>query len=315
MKNEMKPWRGVFTIPCTPFDDTGALDLQSLVQEIDFCVEAGAHGIVGPVNASEAWTLTDDERKRVAETIVETTAGRVPVVVGVSSGSAEASVMFTRHANEIGADAVIALPPTGPTAPLSAIYDYFRRLSEETAIPIFIQNHDAPYGTRLPAEFVAQLVRELPHVDWVKEETVPSGHAVSMEIELAGPKLKGVMGGIAGRYLFDEYRRGACGTMPACEATDLHVLVWNALDRGEEAHARHLFGRLLPLLNFEARMSGVYKAVLKRRGVIASDYMRHFAGNPLDTQDRVELDAILDDLRDLYTLAVPEPRTREEVVR
>ncbi|MDQ3442091.1 MAG: dihydrodipicolinate synthase family protein [Chloroflexota bacterium] len=307
MDNHATAWRGVFTIPCTPFDDTGALDLASLAREIEFCVDAGAHGIVGPVNASEAWTLTDDERRQVSETIVETTAGRIPVVVGVSAGSAEASLVFMRHANEIGADAVIALPPTGPTAPLSAIHDYYRRLGEATSIPIFIQNHDAPYGTRLPAEFVAQLIREVPFVDWVKEETVPSGHAIAKEIELAGTRLQGVMGGIAGRYLFDEYRRGACGTMPACEVTDLHVLVWNALDAGDEAGARHLFSRLLPLLNFEARMSGVYKAVLKRRGVIASDYMRHYAGNPLDELDRVELDAILDDLRDLYTLAVPEP--------
>lgn len=311
MNDEPKPWRGVFTIPCTPFDDTGALDLPSLAREINFCVDAGAHGIVGPVNASEAWTLTDEERRLVAKTIVETTAGRIPVVVGVSSGSAEASIMFTRHANEIGADAVIALPPTGPTAPLTAIHAYYRRLSEVTEIPIFIQNHDAPYGTRLPAEFVAQLIRELPHVDWVKEETVPSGHAITQEIALAGPKLKGIMGGIAGRYLFDEYRRGACGTMPACEATDLHVLVWNALDASDEAEARRLFARLLPLLNFEARMSGVYKAVLKRRGVIASDYMRHYAGNPLDDADRAELDAILDDLHDLFTLAVPETHALE----
>ncbi len=219
--------------------------------------------------------------------------------------------MFTRHANEIGADAVIALPPTGPAAPLSAIRTYYQKLSETTSLPIFIQNHDAPYGTRLPAEFVALLVRELLHVDWVKEETIPSGHAISTEIGLSGPKLKGIMGGMAGRYLFDEYRRGACGTMPACEATDLHVLVWNALDTGDEERARQLFARLLPLLNFEARISGVYKAVLKQRGVITSDYMRHYAGNPLDDRDRVELDAILDDLRDLYTLAVPESPVRE----
>lgn len=305
-------WRGVFTIPCTPFTETGALDLDSLRSEVDFCVDAGAHGIVAPVNASEAWTLTDDERRTVAETIVESVGGRIPVVVGVSAGSAIAAVAFARHAAEIGADAVIALPPTGPTASLSAIYDFYRLLSEAIAIPIFIQNHDAPYGTRLSAEFVAQLVRDLPYVDWVKEETLPSGHAISTEIDLAGPKLKGIMGGIAGRYLMDEYRRGACGTMPACEATDIHVQVWNALDSGKERLARDLFNRLLPLLNFEARMPGVYKAVLKRRGVITTDYMRQFAGNPLDDLDRRELDSILADLSDLFRLA--HPLSRDETV-
>ena len=40
-------WRGVFTIPCTPFTETGALDLASLRRQIEFCVDAGAHGIRG----------------------------------------------------------------------------------------------------------------------------------------------------------------------------------------------------------------------------------------------------------------------------
>ena len=43
---KQQAWRGVFTIPCTPFTETGALDLDSLRSQIEFCVEAGAHGIV-----------------------------------------------------------------------------------------------------------------------------------------------------------------------------------------------------------------------------------------------------------------------------
>jgi dihydrodipicolinate synthase/N-acetylneuraminate lyase len=302
---ESAHWRGVFTIPCTPFDDTGALDLGSLRSEVAFCVEAGAHGIVAPVAASEAWTLTDEERRTVAEVLVETVAGRIPVVVGVSAGSAEASIAFARHAAAIGADAIIALPPSGPPASLAAVYAAFQRLSDAVDLPVFVQNIDPPFGTRLPPEFVARLVRELPNVSWIKEETMPPGHAISAEIGLAGDALHGVMGGLAGRYLLDEFRRGACGTMPACEATDVHVLVWEALAAGDERRARDLFNRLLPLLTFEARTLGVCKAVLKRRGVIASDYMRQHAGNPLDDLDRRELDAILDDLRDLFRLALP----------
>jgi dihydrodipicolinate synthase/N-acetylneuraminate lyase len=300
-----QPWRGVFTIPCTPFTDTGALDLDSLRREIEFCVAAGAHGIVAPVNASEFWTLSDDERKTVAEVIVQTTAGRAPTVIGVAGGATEVAITFARHAQEIGADAVIAMPPHVRVAPLPAIFDYYRRISEAIAIPIFIQNHDVPAGTRLSPEFVAELVTELDHIEYVKEETFPPGHAITAEIKLCGPRLKGVMGGVAGRYLMDEYRRGACGTMPACEATDLHVQVWNALDGGEERKARDLFNRLLPLLNYESLLPGVYKSVLKRRGVIASDYLRSHAGNPLDAADHAELTAIFADLKDMFRLAPP----------
>ena len=300
-----KQWRGVFTIPCTPFTDTGTLDVESLRREVSFCVEAGAHGIVAPVNASEFWTLTDDEREKVAEIIVETTGGRVPTVIGVAGGSAQAAVVFAKHAQAIGADAVIAMPPYVRVAPPNAIYDYYRSLSGAISIPIFIQNHDAPAGTRMSPEFVAKLVNELEHVEYVKEETFPPSHAIEAEIKLCGPRLKGVMGGVAGKYVMDEHRRGACGTMPACEATDVHAQVWNALDAGEERKARDLFNRLLPLLNYEALVPGVYKAVLKRRGIIASDYLRSHAGNPLDASDHRELGAIFADMKDLFRLSPP----------
>ena len=59
-------FRGVFAIPPTPFDDPGNVDEDSLRRCVDFCIEAGAHGIVAPVNASESIALTDAERLRVA---------------------------------------------------------------------------------------------------------------------------------------------------------------------------------------------------------------------------------------------------------
>ena len=54
--------RGLFTIPVTPFTDDGTLDVDSLRRVVAFCVEAGTHGIVSPVNASEFTTLTPAER-------------------------------------------------------------------------------------------------------------------------------------------------------------------------------------------------------------------------------------------------------------
>src|SRR5438045_9797664 len=87
---------------------------------------------------------------------------------------------------------------------------------------------------------------------------------------LAGDSLKGMMGGMAGRYLLDEYARGACGTMPACEVTDAHVAVWNALERGDQAESRRLFREILPLLNIEAMYPFVvYQGALYGRRVTA----------------------------------------------
>lgn len=302
---DSKPWRGVFTIPCTPFDDRGMLDVESLRREVQFCVDAGAHGVVCPVNASEFWTLTDDERRQVARIVVEQVAGRVPVVIGVAGASDQHAVMFAKHAQAIGADAVIAMPPYVRLVGQDDIMEYYRVLSAAIRLPIFIQNHDAPAGTRLSAATCARLVRELEHVDWIKEETFPPGHAIEEEIRLCGPKLKGVMGGVAGRYIMDEYRRGACGTMPACEMTDIASAVWNLLDAGQAKEARALFNRLLPVLNYEALIPGVYKAILKRRSIIRYDYLRSHHGNPLDLGDHAELTEIFSDMKDLFKLYPP----------
>ena len=300
-----KQWRGIFTIPTTPFDDRGVLDEASLRREVQFCVEAGAHGIVCPVNASEFWCLSDDERKRVIRIVVEETAGRVPVVAGAAGVSDQHGAEMARFSQEVGADAVIAMPPYARPVPVGEIYAYYRSMSDVISIPIFIQNHDSPAGMRLSAELVAKMVNELPHVDWIKEETFPPGHAITAELRLCGPKLKGIMGGVAGRYLMDEYERGACGNMPACEMTDVHSAVWNLLDSGKKREARAVFNRLLPVLNYEAVVPGVYKAILKRRGIIASDYLRAYHGNPLDANDHRELTAIFEDMKDLFKLAPP----------
>ena len=121
-----KQWRGIFTIPTTPFDDRGALDEASLRREVQFCVEAGAHGIVCPVNASEFWTLSDDERKRVIRIVVEETAGRIPVVAGAAGVSDQHGAEMARYSQEVGADAVIAMPPYARPVPTPEVYAYYK---------------------------------------------------------------------------------------------------------------------------------------------------------------------------------------------
>jgi 4-hydroxy-tetrahydrodipicolinate synthase len=304
-QSPQRRYRGVFTIPCTPFTDTGALDEDSLRREVEFCVQCGAHGIVAPVNASEFTSLSDEERQRVVEIVVQAAAGRAPVVAGVSAVSAPVAAMSTRHAADAGADAVIAMPPYVRKASQDEILTYYEAISAAAPLPIFIQDYVAPIGTPLIASFMARLLKEIEHVCYVKEETLHAPHVMTELIQEAGTSLLGVMGGMAGRYLLNEYERGACGTTPACEITDIHVQLWEALDSGDRERARTIYHRMLPLLNIE-HMYGVavYKQVLHRRGVIQTTTMRGGPG-PLDEIDRRELETILNDLRDLFRVALP----------
>jgi dihydrodipicolinate synthase/N-acetylneuraminate lyase len=301
-------FRGVFAIPPTPFDDAGNVDEASLRRCVDFCVGAGAHGIVAPVNASESIALTDAERVRVADLLVEQAAGRVPVIVGVSGTSTAASVLYAECAKRAGADAVIAMPPYVKHAPADEIYDFYVAVARASApLPVWVQDYVGPIGTPMAPSLLARLFEEIPGVEFLKEETALAPQVMTRVRELAGASLRGVMGGMAGRYLLEEYRRGACGTMPACEVADVHVLIWNALERGDEAEARRLHTRLLPLLNYEAMYSfTIYKAVLLRRGVIASARTRVPGAGRLDAENQRELDLLLADLQALFTVgAVP----------
>lgn len=300
----MAQFRGVFTIPVTPFDRHGNIDEDSLKNEVNWCVLAGAHGIVAPVNASESPTLTDDERKRVTRLVIESASKRVPVIIGVSGVSQQASVMYAKYARQVGADGVIAMPPYGVRLIDSeSIFAFYQAVADAVdGLPVFIQNWSGPAGTVMSAAQLTRLVQEIDNVSYIKEETLNASHLMTEILARAGDAVQGVMGGIGGRFLLDEYRRGACGTMPACQVTDVHVSIWNALEAGNLDKARRTFNRLLPLLNMEAAFAGaLYKEVLRRRGVIATATMRG-RRDALDQFDHQELDAILRDVSELYSI-------------
>jgi dihydrodipicolinate synthase/N-acetylneuraminate lyase len=300
--SEQPTFRGVYPILPTPFHPDGGLDEASLRSCVRYTLDAGAHGVVSPVISSEAVTLTNAEHTRVAEVVVESVAGRVPVIVGVSAVNAATSLHFARHAASIGADAIIATPPSARAMPDSEVFAFYAALSAATdGMPLWVQNHAAP-GRPMSVALLTRMLNEIPGLGYVKEETILPTQFMSELVSQAGARLRGVMGGIAGRFLLEEYRRGACGTMPSNVVTEAHVLVWNALERGDEAEARRLHTQLLPMLNFQS-LHGVvvYKEILVRRGIIASPHVRLPGSPALDTESLRELDILLHDLEPLLT--------------
>ncbi len=235
-----QPFRGVFTIPFTPIHENQSVDWQGLRRVVDFCVECGAHGIVWPVNASQFATLTDDERLKGMQIVTEQVAGRIPVVLGTQGVSAVHAAFLSRHAQAVGADAVMAMAPyVQPLGNDDAIMHYYRAIDAEVDMPIFVQNHTR--GSVLPVKTLARLVDEVEHVEYIKEETFPVTHMVTQVQEACGPKLKGVFGGAGGRYLLLEHPRGVAGQMPGCHLTDVVVGLWNALEAGDREEAKRIF--------------------------------------------------------------------------
>jgi 4-hydroxy-tetrahydrodipicolinate synthase len=149
--------------------------------------------------------------------------------------------------------------------------------------------------------FMVRLLREVEHVQYIKEEMVPSAHNISAVIKAVGDECQGVFGGAFGRWMISEMRRGAAGFMPAAEVTDVYVQIWDAFQAGDERTARNIFNQLLPLINL-AMLLGlpVCKEVLVRRGIFRTARMLTPGSTSLDEEDYRELEVILGDLRPYF---------------
>jgi 4-hydroxy-tetrahydrodipicolinate synthase len=292
-------WRGIFTILLTPFHEDRSLDEESLRREVDFAVAAGASGIVTPVNTSEFYLLADDERRRLAEVVLEQARGRLPVVIGVAAPSVGAAEALAGHALAAGAAGVIAMPPYVVRLDDDSIAAYYARIGRVARDrPVVLQNVGGQVGAAMSAALVARIAAEVPAIRYVKEETLPSTHRIAELLRVAGDRLDGVFGGSGGRYLVDELKRGACGLMSGCHLIDAQVGVYDRLRAGDEAGARAAFVRQLPAQNLWSLLGlGLAKEILRRRGVFRTTVCRR-PETPLDRADLAELDHALELVRD-----------------
>ena len=293
-------FRGIFVIVTTPFTDDFRLDEAGLERTMDFCLAAGVHGVVANALASEGFYLSEAERKRAAEIVVGKARGKVPAIVAVSAPHYHLAIDYARHAESIGADAIMSLPPSLHPSTPADIKAHYRAIGEASSLPLVIQNVVGQGATAMTAALIADLVDDIPTARFVKEESGYPAQTVGEIRRLCGDRVEGVMGGKAGKTLMEEVRHGVSGTMPACEFADVHVKLWNAIEAKDDRLARSIFSRLLPLLNMEQDYGmPLMKEVLKMRGVIGSTAVRQSGFRALDSAARDEVAAIMDDLGDL----------------
>ncbi len=287
----MADWRGIFAIPMTPFDAQDQVDEETLRAEVQFCVESHVGGLCVPVMVSEFRLLSEDERRLLIRIPVELCkpAG-VPVIANCAAVNAPLAVRYARYAEEVGADAVIAMPPYLLETDFDSIFAYYQAIADAVSIPVWIQNASvAPLST----DQIIRLCAEIENIAWVKQEVAPSTHTISALLERHSPAIEGVMGGAGGRFLMTERARGAVGVIVACEFCDILQRVWDLLDAGEDAEAEDLFDRVLPGIVLEGLMGMAFaKEVMLRRGVLKNNRIRNRTA-PLDKHDLLEIDRML----------------------
>ena len=172
--------RGVFPILAMPFDDDSRIDVEDLQREVEYLIDAGVHG-VGVAMASEVTKLSESERDLATTTVVEQARGRAKVVINTGGPGTDLAIQYSKSAQELGADAVMAIPPVGAAS--VAVREYFKRISDAINVPIFIQDIASD---PVPPALAVQIARESENACYAKVEVSPTAPRVTQAKELGG---------------------------------------------------------------------------------------------------------------------------------
>lgn len=280
--------RGVIPILKTPFDLEDRVDEESLRREVDYCIDAGAHGL-GIAFGSEMPKLSEAERTLVARVTIDQARGRIPVVMSTGHPATVLAVRASQESEALGASAVMLIPPANGLAE-SELHGYFAAVAASIRIPIVVQ---VMTGAHLSGDELAALARAVPQIQYAKVESAPPAESVAEAIARAGDRVT-IIGGASGSALIEELEIGSQGTMPHAALVGSFARIWDLWHAGERDAARETWQREIVPLN--AIGGAVYKEMLRREGVIAHSHFRSPAESRLDAEALRELDRLCETL-------------------
>jgi 1-pyrroline-4-hydroxy-2-carboxylate deaminase len=249
----MQPWHGVLVATALPWRDDGSPDHDRYAEQVRWLAENGCDGVIPNGSLGEYQTLSVDERASVVRTAIAVAPDGFSVVPGVGAYGSDESRRWAEQAAEVGAHAVLLLPPNSYRADDSAVVEHYRTVAA-VGLPIVAYNN--PFDTKvdLTPELLARLRGEGLIVG-VKEfsgdvrrayriaelapdlDLIAGADDVVLELAIAGAK-----GWIAG---FPNAVPARC------------VDLWRAAVAGDLAKALPLYRTLHPLLRWDSRVEFV----------------------------------------------------------
>jgi 4-hydroxy-tetrahydrodipicolinate synthase len=286
---------GIIPAVTTPFDAARAVDLPALERNLAALLDAGVHGFVATGTMGEAGSLSPAERRAVVASTVRAAGGSVPVIAGVSAGTAAAASAHATDAAAAGADAIMLLPPLGYRGDEREVVAFYRAVAAAAGLPVMAYNNPEASGTDMPPALIARLAAEVEQVVAVKECSGDARRIAALVDD--APDLEVLVGG--DDWALEGLCAGATGWISGvadCAPAEC-VELYDAVRAADLERARAVYGRLLPL----ARLDMTPKLVQFYKG--AQDALG-FTGGPvreprlaLDDADRAVLDAALAALR------------------
>ena len=285
---------GVYNITPTPFKADGSLDDASLRKLTEFTRGTGVNGMTILGVLGEADKLTERERERVTELVIETAGDNFPICVGTTHAGTDGCIAYSRRAQEQGAKAVMVAPPKLARSNDAALEKHYRAVADAIDIPVVVQDFPpAVGGITMSVELIAKLASASPRLAFLKLEDDPAPMKIT-QIRAVSKEVK-IFGGLGGMMFLEELRHGANGTMTGFAFPEILVEIFKKFSSGDRDGATEVFYKYLPIIRFENQPRinlALRKHIYHLRGVIASSRVRS-PFTPVDADTLADLDDIL----------------------
>lgn len=159
-KNNIYQGCGVAII--TPFTPTGEVDFDTLTILADRLIEDGVSYLVVLGTTAETPTLSSGEKADVLRCVVDSCAGRVPIVVGAGGNDTQASIRAIENLDKNGVDAILSVVPYYNKPSQEGIYQHFSAIAAASELPLMLYNVPGRTGTNMTAETTLRLASEYP---------------------------------------------------------------------------------------------------------------------------------------------------------
>ena len=191
---------GIFCPSISITDETGAIEYELWGAHLDHLAEAGIDGVLLFGSIGEFFSFSLEDKKAALKFAVERVGGRMKVLAGVGDTMLDRVLDFTRYAEQVGADGVVAVSPYyfGPSA--ATAKEYFGAIAEASSLPVILYNFPARTGSDLTPELVAELAAAHPTICGIKDtvDTISHTRKVIAAVRAVNPEFSVLSG-------FDEY--------------------------------------------------------------------------------------------------------------
>ena len=276
---------GILTALVTPFDEDGRIDTENLRRIVDRSINGGVDGVVACGSTGEFAAMSGAERRLVVETVVDQTAGRVPVVAQTGATSTAEAIALSRHAQDVGASVLMVVTPYYEPLSLGETLGYLRTVAGAVDIPVMLYNLPGATGVNLDPETVGRLAREVENIRYIKDTSADMAQAGRL-IHHYGDVVSTFLGWDS--LLLAALTEGAAGVMAgtANVMPEELVSVCRAVQAGDFGRARAEWAEIYPLM--DAIMSAPFipavKAALRARGVPVGECRPPILGLDADTE-------------------------------